>query len=235
MRAEVISDRWSARAASAQAAVAGAYAWVVTVAPPAWAHGAPVLAKVAAAAGLLALVGATAGERRWGTRVRFISLWTFVLSSALTWSVSPSQLAPVRIDAFGGLSGMLGWGLFALASAGPALGGPRGGDHVVVDAPLEPRKRLGRGDAAYILGGLFFAVALQLVGWGEANAERALLLRLVALAAGLAILGAGAGLAFARQAPRTRLPWRVRVRGAAAALTLLGMLLLAGLLLALGR
>ncbi len=235
MPGEVVFDRWSARAAPAQAAVAGVYAWLVTVAPSAWAHGSPLVAKIAAGAGVVALIVGTAAESRWGTRARFGSLWAFVLSSALTWSVSPSQFAPARIDALGGLSGMLGWGLFALASAGPALGGPRGSERVIDDRPLEPRKRLAHGDAAYILGGLFLAIVLQGVGWHETTPERALLVRLVALALGLAVIGAAAEMAFARQAPRTRRPWKLRLRGAAAALTLLGMLVLAGLLLSMSR
>jgi hypothetical protein len=235
VRGAALFDRWPAPAASAQAAVAGAYAWAATVVPPAWATGAPTLARVSAGAGLVALLSGAAGERRWGSRARFGSLWAFVLSSALTWSLSPSQLAPARVDAFGALSGMLGWGLFALASAGPALGGSLEAEGTVVDGTLEARKRLAKGDAAYVLGGLLLAVAFQIVGWSEANPERALLIRLVALAAGLAIVGAAAEIAFARQSARSIRPWRVRVRGSAAALTLLAMLVLAGLLLAMAR
>ena len=235
MRASALIEGLSARGASGQAAVAGTYAWAVTVVPPAWAQGSSPLAKVAAVGGLAALIAGTAGESRWGARARFGSLWAFVLLSGLAWCLSPSVLGPRRIDALEGLAGMLGWGLFALASAGPALGGPRESERVVDDVPLEARKRLARGDAAYIVGSVLVAVALQVVGWREANPERALLVRLVALAAGLGAIGAAAEMAGARHAPRARRPWKLRLRGAATALTLLGMLALAGLLLAMTR
>jgi hypothetical protein len=233
VRAAALLDRWSA--ASVQAAVAGIYAWAVTVVPSASAPGAPMVAKVAAGVGLVALALGIAGESRWGQRARIGSLWTFVLSSAITWSTSPSLLGPNRLDIFSSLSGMLGWGLFALASAGPALGGLRGSERIVMDDPLDARQRLPRGDTAYILGGLLLAAAFQVVGWREANPERALLVRLVALATGLAIIGASAEIAFARQAPPARRPWTFRLRQATPALTLLGMLLLVGILLSMTR
>jgi hypothetical protein len=238
VRASALIQRLPARGASVQVAVAGAYAWAVTVAPAAWAPGAKTsssLAKIAAGAALVALVAGAAGESRWGARARFGSLWAFVLLSALAWCAAPTELGPGTIDALGGLAGMLGWGLFALASAGPALGARRESERVVDDLPLEARKRLARGDSAYILGSVLVAVALQVVGWREASPERALLVRLVALASGLAAVGAAAEMASARHAPRVSRPWKVRVRGAAGALTLLGMLALGGLLLALTR
>jgi hypothetical protein len=228
---ESLFGRLSAKGASAQVAVAGAYAWVVTVAPSAWADGAPLLAKVAAGAALVALVAGAAGERRLGQRVRLASVWAFVLSSALTWSASPSSLAPRHMDPLGGSAGMLGWGLFALAAAGPSLGTRREAERVIVEEPLEARRRLGRGDAAYMLGGAVLGAAFQTVGWSEVSPERALLVRLVAVAAGLAVIGAVAEAAFARHAPRVRRRWRVRAQQAAVAFTLLGMLVVAGLLL----
>jgi hypothetical protein len=60
--------------------------------------------------------------------------------------------------------------------------------------------------------------------------ERALLVRLVALAAGLALVGASAELGLARHAPRLARPMKRRLRRARAALAVLGVLVLAGLL-----
>src|SRR5882672_6171857 len=109
MGARRLLGRLSATGAAAQANVPGAYAWAVTVAPAAWSRGAPALAKVAAVAALLALFGGMAGERAWGARARFASLWGFVLASALAWSSAPAALAPLRVDSLRGLAGMLGW------------------------------------------------------------------------------------------------------------------------------
>jgi hypothetical protein len=235
MRAESLFERWSAKGASAQAGVAGAYAWAVTVAPSAWADRAPALARVAAGLALAALVAGALWERRWEGRVRLASLWAFVLASALTWSLSPSALAPTHMDTLGGVAGMLGWGLFALASAGPALGSRRETERVIADDPLEARRRLGRRDAVYVLGGALFGAAFQTVGWDEVSPERALLVRLVAIAAGLAVIGAAAQVAVAPHAPRAKRGWRARAHAAAAALTVLGMLLVARLLLGASR
>src|SRR5258705_6130368 len=44
--------------ASAQAAIPGLYAWAITVAPAAWSRGAPLVAKLAAGIGVIALVTA---------------------------------------------------------------------------------------------------------------------------------------------------------------------------------
>jgi hypothetical protein len=230
LRAARLFERLAARGASAQAAIAGGYAWAVTVAPTVWERGAPVLAMVAAGIGLAALLIAAAGERLWHGRLRFASLWVFVLSSALAWLSAPAALRPMRIDAPRGVAGMLGWALFALASAGPALGDRQEPARVVDDAPLEARNRFARGDAAYPVVGALIALALQLVGWQVASPERALLVRLVALAAGLAIVGAAAEIALARHAFRVKRGSRAQLRSARGALLVLGGLALVGLL-----
>jgi hypothetical protein len=139
-------------------------------------------------------------------------------------------LAPLRIDAVHGLAGMLGWALFALALAAPSLD-RRSQSELVVDAePLVPRRRLAPGDAPYLAGAAAIAASMQLVGWRVAVAERALLVRFVALAAGLAVIDAASTIALARHARRvTRAP-RIRLRAAMAAFVLLGILALTGLL-----
>jgi len=213
-------------------AVAGAYAWAVTVAPVAGYHGAPAAAKVAAGAALVALVGGALAERWWKRAVRVAWLASFAGASTLAWLLAPNALRPLSIDTAQGVAGMLGWGLFALASAGPALGDRLESERVIDDVPLEPRRTLGRGDALYLVGGTAMALVLQATGWGVVDAERALLVRLVALATGLAIIGASAEIALARQVPRARRSLRVRLRRAAPALALLAMLALSGLLLA---
>lgn len=210
----------------------GAYAWAVTVAPVAWARGASVVAKGAVAAALVALALGVLGERRWGRQARFASLWGFLLASALAWSGAPQALGPLRIDAPRGLAGMLGWALFALASAAPPLGGRREEARVLDELPLAPRKGLARGDAAYLAAGALVAVALQAIGWRVASVERALLVRFVAIAVGLAVVGASTDVALARHLAREPRPARRRLRRAMASLVALGLLVFTGVLFA---
>jgi len=219
--------------AAAQASVPGLYAWAVTVAPVAWSRGGSLFAKGAAIAGLAALGVGVATEGRWGPRARFVSVWGLALTSALVWLLVPAALGPLRLDAPRGILGMVGWGLFALASAAPALGADASSSgRIVDDEPLQPRVPIRRGDVVYIGGAIVVAVALQLVGWRVTVPERALLVRLVTLAAALAIIGAATTVSLARHAravtptPRSRfraaLPWLALVLLLAAGGALVG-------------
>jgi hypothetical protein len=256
MRAEGLLERLAGMSATTQASVPAVYAWGVTVAPVAWSRGAPLLARFAAVAALGTIVLAVVGERRWGARASVAGLWSFVLASAVTWSAAPAALGPLRIDAPRGLAGMLGWALFAFTSAAPALS-TRSADPPTADAPPEngpagappphgpaeeerepdaalvPRKVLAGGDTLYVAGGALLAVALQTVGWGAPTAERALLVRVVSLAAGIAVLGVATDVALARHVPRSTRPPRRRVRRAMGLLVALALLALSGLPLAL--
>jgi hypothetical protein len=191
------------------------------------------LAKVAAVAAVLLLLGGAAAEQAQGARWRLPAFWGFVLSSAIAWSAAPSALEPARIDVLRGTAGMLGWALFAFASAAPAIPAASQPERVVEEAPLVPRRRLHGADVAYVSVGALFALALQLFGWRVAGAERALLVRLVALATGLAILGATTDLAIVRHAPRARRSRGARLRSATSVLLLLAVLGLVGALSAL--
>lgn len=233
VRAEGVFERMSAMGAAAQASVPGIYAWGVTVAPAAWSRGASAVSKVAAIAALVALFAGIAGERVAGGRARVLSMWGFVLGSALAWSAAPAALGPLRIDASRGAAGMIGWALFALASAAPALQGRREADRIADGEELVPRKGIARGDAAYVLAGTSVAVALQLIGWRVASAERSLLVRFAALAAGLAIIGAATDIALARHLARAARPRSRRMREAMAMLVLLAILGFTGVLFAL--
>ncbi|HEX3344741.1 MAG TPA: hypothetical protein VHS09_09225 [Polyangiaceae bacterium] len=233
MGAEGVFQRLSAMGAAAQASVPGVYAWGVTVAPAAWSHGAPLLAKMAAMVAVTALLGGVVGERVWQGRARVVALWGFVLSCALVWSAAPAALGPLRIDAPRGVAGMIGWALFAFASAAPALQGRREEQRLVEGAELAPRKTLSRGDAAFVTGGALLAAGLQVIGWKAATAERELLVRFVALAAGLAVIGGAAEVALARHAPRVRRSRSRRLRRAMAVLVALALLGLTGVLFAL--
>ena len=230
MRAAGLLERLSSWGAAAQASVPGAYAWGVTVAPAAWARGSSSFARMTALAAIVALGVGVLAERRWGWRARLASLWGFVLACALTWSAAPAALAPLRIDVPRGVAGMIGWALFAMASAAPALQAPREAERVALDADLGPRKGLARGDAAYVAAGGLLAAALVLFGWQVASPERAILVRFVALAAGLALVGGATDVALARHVARVPRSRSRRLRRAMTAFVVLALLGLAGLL-----
>jgi hypothetical protein len=83
---------------------------------------------------------------------------------------------------------------------------------------------------AYVAFGVLLASLLEVAGWRIESAERALLVRFIALAAGLAVIGAAAQVALVRRLPRRALQGSRRLRGAAVALVVLGLLALTGLL-----
>jgi hypothetical protein len=226
-----ILGRLPAKGPSSQVVIAGAYAWAVTVAPVAGYRGAPLAAKAAAGVAVVALFAGAGAERWWKGPSRLASLVTFAAASVVAWVFAPAALRPVAIDTPQGLAGMLGWGLFALACAGPALGDRLEAARVLEGAPLEPRRTLARGDALYLGGGTVLALALQCVGWGIVDVERALLVRLVAVATGLGIIGASAEIALARHETRESRSARARWLAVGLPLALLGVLALSGLLL----
>jgi hypothetical protein len=230
MRVGGLLERVSAVGAAAQATVPGVYAWGVTVAPGAWARGAPTLARAGAVAALVMLALGVFGERRWDGRTRAASLWGFVAACAVSWCAAPAGLSPVRMDASRGMAGVLGWALFAFVWAAPAVK-TRDSEDRAPDAPaMRASQRTTRADVVYVAGGALVAALLESVGWRIAGAERALLGRFVGLAAGLAVIGASTEIALQRHAPRSVPSGARRLRRALAALVSLAILVLAGLL-----
>jgi len=218
--------------AAAQAAIPGLYAWSVTVAPAAWSRGAPWAAKLAAVIGVLALTLAPVLERWSPNWSRMVSVWGLVTSSSIVWLLAPAGLAPGKLDPLPAIAGMIGWGLFALASSAPALRtGARAGNPRFAAAnhagQLRPRAPIPQGDLAYVLLGVVLAGSLQIAGWRAMPAERALLVRMVALVGGLIVLGAVSTIATSRHA-RAKASARLRVRRALPWLLLLGVLAAAG-------
>lgn len=242
--------------ATAQASVPGLYAWAVTVMPAGWSRGAPFVAKAAAIVGVLALVTAPLVEslgarsaadeanaptsllgrvRSWSspTWARAWSVWGFVLSSALVWALSPAALSSARFDGIRGALGMVGWALFAFASAGPALrSDPDAAKQIVRSTSLKPRSSIPRGDGLYIAMGCILAFGLQAVGWGVSTPERAVLVRLVTVVCGIAILGGTTSIALARHNKRIAASSRRRFRRAGPWLVALAAIGVAGVVLA---
>jgi hypothetical protein len=226
-----ILGRLSDLGTAAQATIPGLYAWAVTVAPAAWSRGSPLFAKIVALFGVTGLALAVFVEKRSATWARSVSVWGLVLTSALVWAVAPATLLPTRLDAGRGVAGMIGWALFALASAAPSLRQGNAGGRVVTGPPLRPRTLLARGDAAYLAAGIALAVALQLPGWRIAAPERALLVRVVALVSGLAVLGAAGSLAMARHHKRVSRSRKTRLRRSIPWIMLLVLLVLGGVIM----
>jgi hypothetical protein len=199
--------------------VPGAYAWAVTVVPVGWAQGAPVLSMLAAALGPVALVSGPILERRWPNVARMGTGWGLVATSLLTWVVSPEAFAG-SFDAARGIAGMFGWGLFAFALASPA-GTALGAASLAPSRVPQPSAR--RVDAPIVLVGLALAVALELPGWRVPQRERALLVRLMGLAGGLAVVTISSQIALGEASPHGVRRVRARVVGwVALALALLG-------------
>jgi hypothetical protein len=222
-----ISDLGSA----AQASIPGLYAWAVTVAPAAWSRGASPFAKVFAVLGVLALVAALVLEHRRpekAPRARAVAVWGLSLSSAFTWLLVPAAMSTLRLDVARGFAGMLGWAMFAFACAAPPIRRDEASDARVVEGPpLRPRTRLARGDVAIMSLGAAIACLLQVIGWRSGPPERAILVRLVAIACGLAILGAATGIALARHGRRVPASRKERIRRSFPWLTLLSTLIVA--------
>ncbi len=209
----------------------GLYAWTVTVAPLAWAHDAPALARLAALIAPTILVAGAASGRS-ATQTRAAWLWGFVAACGVAWGLAPGTLGPRSLDPWRGMAGALGWGLFAAASASPPLDRDRVANPVLRDErPDCPRRARGADGAAVTVGALI-AVLLQLVGWGVPDPERALLIRFVALVAGLAVMGAATDVALAWRSGPARRTAAPILRSAVLAALVLSILAAAGLLFA---
>jgi hypothetical protein len=279
LRRNVVLTRLSGIGASAQAAIPGLYAWAITVAPAAWSRGAPLLAKIAAIVGVVALTTAPlvegaglrplaspppqasgrestappapAGPRvlagtRQGLRAfrswtgptwaRIWSVWGFVLSSAIVWALAPGALSSIRLDGVRGALGVVGWGLFAFASAGPSLrADPEAAKRIVAGSALKPRSELPRGDGVYVAAGVALALAMQAVGWNVSVSERAVLVRLVTVVCGVAVISATTSIALARHATRVPASRSLKLRRALPWVVLLALFLGTGLVFLLPR
>jgi hypothetical protein len=248
-----ILARAAALGVSTQAVIPGFYAWAITVAPFAWARGASGLAKLFACLGLGTLIGALFEGRalRWrrsrsspeseqheqrplkASVYPTVLFWGLTVTSGIVWVLAPASAGAARLDALRGVLGMVGWALFAFASAGPTLRalGPEEAAKVTRTA-LRPRPELSRTDTAYVALGIAATCAMQLVGWNAPTAERALLVRLVTILGGIVILGAFTNLAVARQAV---VPSRARLRRAAPWILMLVLCGVAGVVVGMAR
>jgi hypothetical protein len=215
--------------ATAQATVPGAYAWAVTVAPAAFARASPFVSRAAAVCGLCMLALAPVIERRKPALARIVSVWGLVATSLFVWVLAPASfLMPTHADAVREIAGMIGWALFALASSAPALPRHLRGAPSPSVGRLRRRGDSGRVDALILGIGIALAALLQSVGWQTDGPERALLVRLVALCAGVMIVGTASSLVAARHLTRKPDSTDRRVKRAIVPLVLFGLLAVSG-------
>jgi hypothetical protein len=195
---------------TAQAAVPGLYAWFVTVVPCAWGRGAHFPGKLASICALASLAVAIYLEPQRPKIARAVSVWGLAAGSIIVWLFSSVQLAPQHFATARALSGMLGWGLFAYASAAPALG-PRAGG-IVEPGVLKPRSTVLRGDAYYLVGGVVAALLFQTIGWRVLSPERGMLIRIATLAAGIGVIGSAVSLSLSRRLGVSKAPLKNPMR-----------------------
>lgn len=170
------------------------------------------------------------------TWARAWSVWGFVLSSAIVWALAPSALSSARMDGVRGALGMVGWALFAFASAGPALrADPNAAGRIVASTSLKPRSELPRGDGAYVAVGIALALAMQGVGWSVAVPERAVLVRLVTVVCGIAVVSGTTSIALARHVTRVPGSRRLRLRRALPWLVMLALVAASGAVVGMAR
>ncbi len=170
------------------------------------------------------------------TWARAWSVWGFVLSSAIVWALAPSALSSARLDGVRGAFGMVGWALFAFASAGPVLRpDPNAAGRIVASTSLKPRSELPRGDGAYVAIGIALALAMQGVGWGVAAPERAVLVRLVTVVCGIAVVSGTTSIALARHTTRVPASGRLRLRRALPWLVMLALVAASGAAVGMAR
>jgi hypothetical protein len=163
------------------------------------------------------------------TWARAWSVWGFVLSSAIVWALAPAALSSARLDGVRGALGMVGWALFAFASAGPALrSDPAIAARIVASTSLKPRSALPRGDGVYVAVGVVLALSMQAVGWGVPVPERAVLVRLVTVVCGIAVLGGTTSIALARHSARVPASRSIKLRRALPWLIVLALVAISG-------
>jgi hypothetical protein len=157
-----------------------------------WTSAAPIAAVFGTAIGIVVLIAAPVVER-WAPGLARVGLgWGLVASALVTWALAP-EAAVNGFDAARGISGMVGWALFAFAVASPAQSANVHANVATVNAlPRVPRRR---GDMVALFIGLALAVALQIPGWRVEPRDRALLLRLVAVAGGLGLVSTAGAIA----------------------------------------
>lgn len=194
-----------------QALLAAAVAWTITVAPAAFARGAPASARGTAALAFLCGVVAPllAATRR--RLARHLGISVFLALVTLTWLLASHSLHPSRLDPFRAAIGAVAWGIFALSWRD--RWDTRRQPDPDPDAPLlQARAHLPPFAVPLVAFGAFVSLAILVLAWRVRDPERALLAQAVGVACSVALISAAAAVAVARGRRHTaagrRLPHR---------------------------
>lgn len=209
----------------------GLYAWVTTVAYPAAHPGAPLACRVAAGLALIALVAGPLVAARRARLGRAVGIFGFLVPTVAAWVFAGPLISAERVDPVRAAAGALGWGLFVLGWGSVRKTGfvPEEDPRALPGDELPARAELPRGAVLVLALAVAGAVLPALLAWRVVRAEHALLAQAVALACGIATVSVGAEIALLRGRWRPIEPPAQRLSRAAVPLTLLGIVLVVGL------
>ena len=208
----------------------GMYAWVSTVATPAFRRevgwGPRSLALLSLC---FLLAGPLVALARPGLG-RALGIYGYVATAVATWLWVSPQIAVDQVEPIRAALGAAGWALFAVGwGAVRSIGQvPEEDPHAIKGPPLPARGHLP--PIAYlVLGvGLLGALAPPFLAWRVTRPEHALLGHAVAVLCSLALLGASAKIAVERAKWAPVPTASARINSAAGALMLLGVVLAMG-------
>jgi hypothetical protein len=211
-------------------ALPGVYAWLTTVAHPAFTRGVGGWPRVAAYAALLALAVGVVLIGRYPAVARAVGVVGFVALCVLTWVLLGDRLDPERLDSIRAACGAVGWAIFALGWGATERFRPVRADDTgeAPGKPLAARGRLPRTAVIAMALGLVAALTPWLAAWQVKREEHALFAHGTALVAAIAIVIVASQVAVDREQRLTRPAPRQRVRPAMGSLSALALLLAAG-------
>lgn len=221
------------RSKSANILVAGLYAWIATVALPAFSAGTSFLARACALAALVALVFGGLLMFRSPTWGRFATLIGFVGFSAVTWVALGDALAVEQLEPVRAALGGVGWMLFAFGWGAVRRPGvvPEQDPHVIVAEPLRPRATIPTVNGVVFGLSVLLALVPWFLAWTVADDRRALLAHAVAFASAVAMVVVGARVSVDLGQARTFPRATARLNAASTPLAGLLVLGMVGLLL----
>jgi hypothetical protein len=211
-------------------ALPGVYAWLTTVAYPAFARGVGGWPRAVAYTALLALAVGALLIGRHPAVARAVGVIGFVALCVLTWVLLGDRLDPERLDSIRAACGAVGWAIFALGWGATERFRPVRTDDTdeAPDKPLAARGHLPRTAVIALALGLVAALTPWLAAWQVKREEHAVLAHGVALVAAIAIVIVASQVVVDREQRLTRPAPRQRVRPAMGSLSALAFVLAAG-------
>lgn len=208
--------------------ISGLYAWLATVAWPAFAAS-DLGAKLTALGAVGLLIGGLLLAPSFPRLGRGVTMAGFLGLSVLTWVLLGSALEVAQLEPVRAASGALGWMLFAFSwgSVRNVSSVPENDPRVIKSEPLLPRRSLPLSTSVIfgvsIVGGLI----PWLLAWRVVGPERALFAHAAGLLCAIAVVVAAAHVAVRRGKPR--LATRPNQRLSAASNALAGLVIVAAL------